>query len=132
MDIYEGVDNSSNESITLEMLKKVTTKKVKPLFYHVHSERSLFVFSKESKLRIFCYKITNENWFENTILGLIIASSLKLVVDTYYIQEDNDHPYIKSGFYIDMFFTVAFTIESIIKSISLGFIMSRGSYLRES
>ena len=33
---------------------------------------------------------------------------------------------------MDYFFTTAFAIESLIKSISLGFVMDKGSYLRET
>lgn len=32
----------------------------------------------------------------------------------------------------DFFFTVAFALESLIKSLSLGLVMDKGTYLRES
>ena len=65
------------------------------------------------------------------ILGLIILSSVKLVTDTYMFNTSNED--LKNlSTSLDLFFTIAFGLESIIKSIALGFFMDKGSYLRET
>ena len=65
------------------------------------------------------------------ILGLIILSSVKLVTDTYMFNTSNEDLKNLSDS-LDLFFTIAFVLESIIKSIALGFFMDKGSYLRET
>lgn len=40
-------------------------------------------------------------------------------------------PYIPASAAFDIIFTVIFATESLIKSLALGFIMDKGSYLRE-
>ena len=46
-------------------------------------ENSLFLFSQESKVRMFCYKLVKDNRFDRFILFIIFISSCKLVMDTY-------------------------------------------------
>ena len=53
---------------------------------------------------------------------MIILSSLKLAINTY-----NNH-FIFA--YFDYIFSLFFTLESIVKIISLGLIWEKGSYLR--
>ena len=90
----------------------------------IECKKSFGLFSKANKFRIFCIKLSNSNRFEGLILFIITLSSIKLVVDTYLTSTD-------VSTYIDICITLAFAIESMIKSISLGFFMSKGSYLRD-
>jgi hypothetical protein len=65
-------------------------------------------------------------------MTVIILSSIKLVYDTYLWKlDDSDLRVIVSG-KIDFFFTCAFGLESTLKSISMGLVMNKNSYLRES
>lgn len=43
-----------------------------------------------------------------------------------------DSMFIRVSENMDLFFTVAFALESLIKALSLGLVMDKGSYLRES
>lgn len=56
-------------------------------------------------------------------------SSLKLTVDTY-ISDQTSLMYT-IGMELDILFTAFFSMESIIKIISLGLVMDDGSYLRD-
>lgn len=64
--------------------------------------------------------------FENVILAAIVVSSLKLALETYFEQGNT----VMSG--IDYFFNVFFAIEMLLKTISMGFILDKGSYLRDT
>jgi hypothetical protein len=53
------------------------------LYMGVECNHSLYLFSKENKIREICYRIMhNKNW-ENWILSIIVLSSFKLAIDTY-------------------------------------------------
>jgi hypothetical protein len=64
---------------------------------------------------------------------LIIGSSIKLIYDSYLIHtvDEKDERRVVSS-EVDMFFTVFFAFESMMKSVGMGFAMDKGSYLRES
>ena len=64
------------------------------------------------------------------ILSLIVVSSVKLALDTYFLDEPSSNPYNRVSRYFDYFFTVIFTLEMLIKTITLGFAADKGSYLR--
>ena len=65
------------------MTKKVVTKKKKVDFEGVECELSFYFLTKNSKLRIYLYRMVTHTGFETVILILIVLSSIKLVVDTY-------------------------------------------------
>lgn len=77
-----------------------------------------------------CHKIYTSVVFDDTILVIIILSSIKQAIDTYYVN-DSSEPYITISDSFDIFFTCAFTIEASIKSITMGFVLDKGTYLRQ-
>lgn len=68
-------------------------------------------------------------YFEKFILLLIISSSVKLAIDTYFLNNIEVQDLLGN---IDILFTGVFLIEATIKIIAFGFIIDKGSYLRES
>lgn len=107
----------------------VNTVEIDP-YKDVDCTKSLFYFSKSNKFRLFCAKIVSHPRFETVILVLIVVSSIKLVIETYYTPAvgsvgetvfDN----------IDRTFTILFTIESIIKIVRGGFFVAKSAYLRD-
>jgi hypothetical protein len=120
--------------ITPETLAKKESeiKPSKVLYDGVECEKSFFLVPKSNPLRIWIYKLTEMRGFEFFILIIIIFSSLKLIVDTYLLNEPSDSPLVMISNYLDFFFTVFFALESLFKAIASGLIMERGSYLRES
>lgn len=68
-------------------------------------------------------------WFERVIMLLIMLSTLKLIYDTYTLDSTGISKVVSDQ--LDLFFTIIFTLEALIKSIALGFALDRGSYLTE-
>ena len=60
---------------------------------------------------------------------LIGLSSLKLAVDTYFLTEEKGSKVLQVSEIIDTVFNYAFLAEALLKSIALGFVMDKGSYL---
>lgn len=104
-------------------------KKGKQLFEGVYCQNSLFIFSKSSWFRKHSYQIVHSDRFENFILFLIVASSLKLAIDTY-LSEDEANSSLNNN--IDIAFNALFIGECFLKIISFGFFIDNGSYLRDS
>jgi hypothetical protein len=106
-------------------------KKLRTLLEDHQCTKSWNLFSKTSKIRTFCYDLTNSTRFEWFILLFIAISSVKLIWETYLLKEPANSMKISISDGLDIAFTVLFTVEFLLKSISKGFIMSKGSYLRE-
>jgi len=53
-------------------------------------------------------------------------------MDTYIINSDKDSIEVKLSLFLDYFFTAAFTLEMIIKTVSIGLVLEKGTYLRDS
>lgn len=90
------------------------------------------MFSKQSQIRRAFYQIYQHAWFERVILLMIVASSVKLGVDTYQIDFSEDSLFVKISGVFDQIFTWVFIIECMLKIVSMGFIMDEGSYLRDT
>ena len=120
--------------ITPETLAKKATeiKPTKELYKGIECERSFFFITKTNPVRLAIYKMTQLEGFESFILALIILSSVKLVGDTYLMDEPSDSPLILISDYLDLFFIFFFTLETVVKSLVMGLIFENGSYLRES
>lgn len=81
---------------------------------------SLCLFSKTNCFRKMCWIVCTNKWFDNTILFLIVVSTLTLAVETPF--DDPNGQKIEILTYIDYFMTGAFTLECITKIIAFGFI----------
>jgi hypothetical protein len=126
-----------NEEIDMSIIDDLndsmkTSKFEKPLYYGNECERSYFIFTRENKFRIFCYRLTNSTKFEISILIGIIFTTAKLVWDTYIQNAAVDSTEAKTSLYLDIFITSFFTFEFLLKSISLGLVLDKGTYLRET
>ena len=49
----------------------------------INCESAFYIFSKDNKFRVFCYKAINHPTWDSTVMWLIIFSSLKLAYDAY-------------------------------------------------
>ena len=125
-DLEKYVDSES-ENIDLAKFKLKTTQ-----LDYLECERSYFVFSKTSFVRVFFHGLSQNPLFENFLLMLIIMNSLKLVWDTYIIDESSNsiQAHISNGF--DLAFTICFDIEFLVKSVAFGFVLSPDAYLRDN
>jgi hypothetical protein len=102
------------------------------MYVGVECQASFYVFNKTNPIRILGYKIIQLKHWDNAIMLLIALSSIKLAFDTYLLEVDKDSVIMQVSGAVDLFFTISFFIEMIIKQVALGFIMDEGSYLRES
>jgi hypothetical protein len=66
----------------------------KNIYQGVACKRSLYLFKRTHFLRLHCMIAFKNKWFERTILILIIASSIKLAMDTYFLDMPTDSPEI--------------------------------------
>jgi len=124
-------EDNDNLSASSELLRKDSNRS-KPLYITITCEKSYLIFTKESPIRIFCCRVTSSEKFEWFILVVIILNAFKLVWDTYLLDEPDDSELLKASSNMDLVFTVIFGLEFLLKSISMGFINDRGSYLSES
>lgn len=63
---------------------------------------------------------------------LIVTSSMKLVVDTYTSDLSNTIYITHISEPLDLLFTTLFALEAATKTIAFGFVLDKGSYLRET
>ena len=98
----------------------------------VECQMSLYMFSKENRFRQLVYRLIKHPAWDNTIIVLIILSSLKLASDTYLSNLSDDDIIIKVSDTADVIFNYAFIIELALKVFAMGLFMDGGSYLRES
>lgn len=91
----------------------------------VPCESSLYLFNKASIIRRTCYKVVHSAYFERVIYLLIISVSIVLALDTF----------LESSFWVVELCNIAinsgFLLESLMKIISEGLLMDKGSYLRD-
>ena len=88
----------------------------------------MFFFEPHSKIRRFCFALANSSKFDNFLIICIIASSSLLAVETPLTDPKSD---LNSAMnYLDLIFTCIFLCEIVIKVITMGFILSKNSYLR--
>mmetsp|Transcript_7183 Transcript_7183/g.12108 ORF Transcript_7183/g.12108 Transcript_7183/m.12108 type:complete len:1503 (-) Transcript_7183:75-4583(-) len=105
--------------------------KQQQLFIGVECASAFYIFSKDNCLRVACYKITKHPLWDNSVIAMILLSSLKLAMDTFTIESEVvDIPEISKN--IDLFFNYAFLFEMLTKLVALGLCMDEGSYLRDS
>lgn len=74
-------------------------------------------------------KLTQHPWFDNTILVLIVLSSVALAIDSPLLDPESSLAIVL--LYADWVMTILFTIEFLLKCIAMGFLFNRGAYLTD-
>ena len=92
----------------------------------IEEETSLFLFSKESIIRILSYKLSNNIIFTTTINLTIIFSIGYMALLTFYTSIDNQ----TLGFTIKIVINSFLICESLTTIINKGFIMRNNSFMR--
>ena len=101
---------------------------INKLFRKNECENAFYVLSQTNKFRIFCLKAMNNKWFDRFILVMILLSTLRLILDTFFAG----YIFVLIFDYVDAFFNAIFLLEAIVKICALGFVMDEGSYLRDN
>ena len=91
---------------------------------------SLFCLKPRNGLRILCHRLVQNWWFEKIILTLICISTITLALETPLDNPNGDK--IRILGYIDLFMTIAFTFEAVVKIVAAGFLFAgKDSYIRQ-
>jgi hypothetical protein len=97
------------------------------LFRRVECEHSLFILSQTNPIRVNVMLIYSHKHFEKCINFIILLATLRLILDTFISGKKSDYVFN----ILDLTFSIIFISEFIIKTISLGFVIDEGSYLRD-
>ena len=90
---------------------------------------SFFIFNKHNRFRRFCHKIVTLHLFNNIIMICIFFSSLTLALDTP-IKSQTPTMGENMLLVVDQLFTIIFFFEVLLKMISMGVILHKGSFCR--
>lgn len=115
-------------------IEKHEVKKLNKIFKGNDCEYSLYFLPQKNDFRIKLNLIINDKRFDNFILFVILFSTIRLIAETF-VKENGSLSYkiLDIGFdVLDTSFNLIFLSECIMKILALGFIMQRGSYLRDS
>jgi len=63
--------------------------KTEILFNSIACERSLYILSKNNPIRVFLTRLLYNTYYRRFILFIILASSGKLAIETYFLDEPN-------------------------------------------
>ena len=96
----------------------------------VFDNRSLYLFDHRTKFRHFMVRAVHNPIFENTIILAIALNSIALSIYNY-SDRDNETEYNQILENISVGFTIIFFLEMVFKTISMGFVVHRNSYLRD-
>ncbi|XP_006834218.1 PREDICTED: voltage-dependent L-type calcium channel subunit alpha-1S [Chrysochloris asiatica] len=88
---------------------------------------SFFIFSPTNKLRVLCHRTVNATWFTNFILLFILLSSAALAAEDPIRAKSVRNQILE---YFDIVFTSVFTVEIVLKMITFGAILHKGSFCR--
>nr|KAF6433009.1 calcium voltage-gated channel subunit alpha1 B [Molossus molossus] len=91
--------------------------------------RSLFIFSEDNVVRKYAKRITEWPPFEYMILATIIANCIVLALEQH-LPEGDKTPMSERLDDTEPYFIGIFCFEAGIKIIALGFVLHKGSYLR--
>jgi len=122
----------SEDSVSASQESAFARKKTKATLSNNQCDRSFFLFTKASFLRKNCTLFTCSSRFEWGILVIIFISSLKLIWETYLFDEPLGSTKLAVSTNLDIFFTCVFLCEFLLKATSLGFVLDKGTYLRDA
>ncbi|GLI71626.1 hypothetical protein VaNZ11_016896 [Volvox africanus] len=95
-----------------------------------YPEASCFVFRKSSTFRKACVHVSHSKAFENFIFFIIICNCVTLALSS--SRQDFDRTRLGQVIIkIDYAFIAIFTLEMILKIVSMGFVLKKGTYLRD-
>lgn len=105
------------------------------MYTNIDCENSLFLLNKNETIRKIIYKVVLSSYFDNFIMFLILLNCFKLIFDTYINFESEtkmNRIFSRISHDMDLVFNIIFIFEALLKILALGFIMDKGSYLREN
>ncbi|XP_019643318.1 PREDICTED: voltage-dependent P/Q-type calcium channel subunit alpha-1A-like isoform X3 [Branchiostoma belcheri] len=95
----------------------------------ITDNRSLFILREDNIIRRYCKRITEWGPFEYFILLTIMANCVVLAMEDHLPNKDRTPLSIKLEL-TEPYFLGIFCVEAAVKIIALGFVLHKGSYLR--
>lgn len=94
---------------------------------------SLFIFSEKNRLRELCRFTIVWLHFEHTIFMTVVASCIVQLLHVFEknLPQHNKTILVQKLEATEIYFLAIFCVEAAIKIIALGFVLHRGSYLRD-
>ncbi|KAL4226359.1 Voltage-dependent calcium channel type D subunit alpha-1 [Mactra antiquata] len=121
---YEEDDSQTVSTARPRRMSEIKiANKVKP----IPPFSSLFVLSPTNRFRKFCHIVCNHPYFGNIVLACILISSGMLAAEDP-LDSKSDRNKILN--YFDYIFTSVFTVEIIVKIITYGLVLHKGSFCR--
>ena len=129
---------ASQKSMTEDAQHSGKNKKRSFISCDLRCEKSYFIFSQDNFLRKICFWICYQHHseFEYVIIVIIILGSVKLAAATFIDMDNIEVPGIDQQMYnysemLDLIFNIIFQIEFLIKSITMGLVIDKNSYLTD-
>ncbi|XP_063327596.1 voltage-dependent T-type calcium channel subunit alpha-1H isoform X2 [Pelmatolapia mariae] len=103
---------------------------MKPRWCKEHEDWTLYLFSPENPLRMWCQKVISHRLFDHIVLVFIFLNCITIALERPDIKNDStERHFLSVSNYI---FTVIFLAEMAIKVVALGFCFGKQSYLQSS
>lgn len=118
--------NEDDDNDSIGTVSTLATETVFPLT----PNRTLGIFGPKNPIRSLSARLVAHPRFDHIILFFIVVSSITLAIDNPLL--DPASRLAKALSVIDLFLTLLFTLEMVIKVIALGFVGSPTAYLRNS
>ncbi|EGR31257.1 hypothetical protein IMG5_114650 [Ichthyophthirius multifiliis] len=127
------LQNQPNFYVHHKQLKVIIYLKNKIIIQQL-AQTSFFIFSDKNKFRYFCVWLNEWKYFDNFIIITILLNTITLMFTDYrYRLGDEKQSEWRQSFqyYTELIFLIIFTLEFLIKTISMSFILSPNAYLRD-
>ena len=98
-----------------------------------YAPNSLYLFSLENRFRLAWIHLIEMVWFDRCILILILLNSLFLAMNDYDFRNPNGKESWRNDLVneSEIIFLVLFTLECLTKTVAMGFVVGKSTYLRD-
>ena len=89
VDDIDDIEESKIREIFMDegLIKKKDKEREQRLLYQgIKCEKSIYMFSKQNRFRLFCYKLQKHPVFDRFVMFLIEVFSLKLGIESYLVK----------------------------------------------
>ncbi|XP_041673363.1 voltage-dependent T-type calcium channel subunit alpha-1I [Cheilinus undulatus] len=122
-------DDLDDDSSLCYWIKK-ELRNMKPRWCKEHEDWTLYLFSPESRLRVWCQSVISHRLFDHVVLVFIFLNCITIALERPDILSNSpERVFLTVSNYV---FTVIFLAEMAIKVVALGFCFGKQTYLQSS
>lgn len=96
---------------------------------YVGEDKTLLLFDKTNRVRRALTRWVNNPWFERVIICCIVVSSVTLTLESPQYDSEALRTFLLVA---DSVFLVIFTVEFVVKSVSLGLVFGKDAYVKDA